>query len=88
LEILLNTLDFGMNLAEATEAPRIHHQGLPDELQLEPGISQDTIHLLEAEGYKIALKEAWGSAQSIARVNNLLIGAADPRQRDTLAKGF
>jgi gamma-glutamyltranspeptidase/glutathione hydrolase len=88
LEILLNVLDFGMNIAEATEAPRIHHQGLPDELRVERGLSVDTIHFLEAQGYKVTVANAWGSAQTIARVKNLLIGAADPRQRDTRAEGY
>jgi gamma-glutamyltranspeptidase/glutathione hydrolase len=88
LEILLNVLDFGMNIAEATEAPRIHHQGLPDELRVERGLSIDTIHLLEAQGYKVTVTNAWGSAQTIARVKNLLIGAADSRQRDTRAEGY
>jgi gamma-glutamyltranspeptidase/glutathione hydrolase len=88
LEIMLNVLDFGMNIAEATEAPRIHHQGLPDELQVERGLSPDTIHALEAQGYKVKLFNAWGSAQTIGRIKNLLIGASDPRQRDTLADGY
>jgi len=88
LEILLNVLDFGMNIAEATETPRIHHQGLPDELRVEPGLSSDTIHMLETEGYKVTIGSAWGSAQTIARAGHLLIGASDPRQRDTSAKGY
>ncbi len=88
LEVLLNVLDFGMNIAEATEAPRIHHQGLPDELRVERGLSIDTIHLLESQGYKVTVANAWGSAQTIARTKGLLIGAADSRQRDTLAAGY
>jgi gamma-glutamyltranspeptidase/glutathione hydrolase len=88
LEILLNVLDFGMNIAEATEAPRIHHQGLPDELRVERGLSADTIRLLQAEGYKVTIGDAWGSAQTIARANGILIGASDPRQRDTKAGGY
>jgi len=88
LNILLNVLDFGMNIAEATQAPRIHHQGLPDELRVEEGLSPDTLHLLEAQGYKVTIGRAWGSAQTIARAGHLLIGAADPRQRDTAAKGY
>jgi len=88
LEILLNVLDFGMNIAEATEAPRIHHQGLPDELRVERGLSADTIRLLQAQGYKVTVGDAWGSAQTIARANSVLIGASDPRQRDTKADGY
>jgi len=88
LEILLNVLDFGMNVAEATEAPRIHDQGIPDELRVEPGLSPDTIRILEGQGYKVTIGNAWGSAQTIARIDNHLIGAADPRQRDTSAEGY
>ena len=46
----MNVIDHGMNIAEATYAPRIHHQWLPDELRIEEGISPDTIRLLEQRG--------------------------------------
>ncbi len=87
-EIILDIVDFGMNLAEATEAVRIHHQGLPDELQAERGLNRDTIRLLEALGHKVVVRDAWGSAQSILRANGVLMGAADTRQRGTLAAGY
>ncbi|WGJ12997.1 gamma-glutamyltransferase [Methylocapsa sp. D3K7] len=87
-EIILDIIDFGMNLAEATEAVRIHHQGLPDELQAERGLNRDTIRLLEALGHKVVVHDAWGSAQSILRANGVLMGAADTRQRGTLAAGY
>ncbi len=87
-EIILDIVDFGMNLAEATEAVRIHHQGLPDELQAERGLNRDTIRLLEALGHKVVVHDAWGSAQSILRANGVLMGAADTRQRGTLAAGY
>ncbi len=77
-----------MNIAEATEAVRIHHQGLPDELQVERGLTPDTIRLLEALGHKVAVHGAWGSAQSIYRENGVLMGAADTRHRGTLATGY
>jgi gamma-glutamyltranspeptidase/glutathione hydrolase len=87
-EIILDIVDFGMNIAEATEAVRIHHQWLPDELQVERGLAPDTIRLLEALGHKVAVHDAWGSAQSIFRENGKLMGAADRRQRGTLAIGY
>ncbi|HEY8008341.1 MAG TPA: gamma-glutamyltransferase [Methylocella sp.] len=87
-EIILDIVDFGMNLAEATEAVRIHHQGSPDELQAERGLNRDTIRLLEALGHKVVVHDAWGSAQSILRANGVLMGAADTRQRGTLAAGY
>jgi gamma-glutamyltranspeptidase / glutathione hydrolase len=87
-EIILDIVDFGMNIAEATEAVRIHHQWLPDELQVERGLNLDTILLLEALGHKVAVHDAWGSAQSIFRESGVLMGAADTRQRGTLAAGY
>ncbi|EEE1786086.1 gamma-glutamyltransferase [Salmonella enterica subsp. diarizonae serovar 61:l,v:1,5,7] len=65
LQMVVNTIDFGMNVAEATNAPRFHHQWLPDELRVEKGFSPDTLKLLEQKGQKVALKEAMGSTQSI-----------------------
>jgi gamma-glutamyltranspeptidase/glutathione hydrolase len=87
-EIILDIVDFGMNIAEATEAVRIHHQWRPDELQVERGLAPDTIRQLEALGHEVAVHDAWGSAQSIFRENGKLMGAADRRQRGTLATGY
>ncbi|MGH6845465.1 MAG: gamma-glutamyltransferase, partial [Methylocella sp.] len=71
-EIILDIVDSGMNIAEATEAVRIHHQWLPDALQVERGLNPDTIRLLEALGHKVVVRDAWGSAQSIFRENGVL----------------
>lgn len=87
-EIILDIIDFGMNIAEATAGARIHHQWLPDELQVERGLSVDTIHLLEALGHKVVVHGAWGSAESILCDDGVLMGAADTRQRGTLAAGY
>jgi gamma-glutamyltranspeptidase / glutathione hydrolase len=87
-DIILDIIDFGMNIAEATEEVRIHHQWRPDELQVERGLSEDTIRLLETLGHKTVVRGAWGSAQSILRANGLLMGASDARQRGTLAAGY
>ncbi len=88
LQIIINVLDFGMNVAEASEAARIHDQWMPDELQMEKGVSPDTIHLLEAMGHRIKMTRAFGSAQSIHRIDGHLMGAADSRQRGTGAIGY
>ena len=53
LQVIMNVIDHGMNVAEASEAPRIHHQWLPDELRVEEGLSPDTIRLLEAKGHVV-----------------------------------
>jgi gamma-glutamyltranspeptidase/glutathione hydrolase len=88
LEMILNTVDYGLNVAEATAAPRIHDQLLPDILGVERGLNGDTIKLLEGQGYHVRVGNAWGSAESIAVGSGLLAGAADPRQRGTLAVGY
>ena len=88
LQIILDTIDHGLNVAEAEEAPRVHHQWRPDELRIERGLSKDTIRLLEAKGQKVVLREPMGSAYSIARKDGVLTGASDPRHRGTLAVGY
>lgn len=88
LQIVLNTLEFNMNIAEATNAPRIHHQWLPEEIRIEKGISPDTIRLLEKKGHKVSVKPTMGSTQSIVVTREGLFGAADPRTKDALAAGF
>jgi gamma-glutamyltranspeptidase/glutathione hydrolase len=89
LQVVVNVIDHGLNVAEATNAPRVHDQLYPDELRIERGISPDTIRLLEAMGHKVVVRESIGSANSIARTKDgVLTGASDPRQRGTLAVGY
>jgi gamma-glutamyltranspeptidase/glutathione hydrolase len=88
-QIILDVIDFGLNVAEAEEAPRVHDQGYPDELRIERGVSPDTIRLLQAMGYTVVVREAMGSAETIARsADGTLTGASDPRQRGALAVGY
>jgi gamma-glutamyltranspeptidase/glutathione hydrolase len=88
LQVLLNVIDHDMNIAEAVAAPRIHHQWLPDEVVAERGLSPDTMRLLEARGHNIVVGRTFGSANSILVTPDGLTGAADPRQRGTLAEGY
>ncbi|MBV9289922.1 MAG: gamma-glutamyltransferase [Hyphomicrobiales bacterium] len=89
LQIIVDVIDYGLNVAEAESAPRAHDQLYPDELRIERGLSADTIRLLEAMGHKVVVREAMGSASTIARSpDGELTGASDPRQRGTLAVGF
>jgi gamma-glutamyltranspeptidase/glutathione hydrolase len=88
LQIILNTIDHQMNIAEAVAAPRIHHQWLPDQVDAERGLSPDTMRLLEARGHKIAVGRTFGSANAIVVTPEGFFGASDPRQRGTLAEGF
>jgi gamma-glutamyltranspeptidase/glutathione hydrolase len=53
LEVMLNVIDFGMNIQDAIDAPRIHHQWKPDRLDIEKGVSPDTIAILKARGHHI-----------------------------------
>jgi gamma-glutamyltranspeptidase / glutathione hydrolase len=87
LQVISNVIDHGMNIAEATEAPRVHHQWLPDELRIERGVSVDTVKLLQAKGHKVELRQAMGSTHSILVTPQGLEGASDQRQAGTLVAG-
>ena len=88
LQVLSNVVDHRLNLAEATVAPRVHHQWLPDELRVEEGLSPDTVRLLKGLGHKVVVREAMGVAQSILRAPEGWYGFADPRQPGGLATGY
>lgn len=86
LQIILNWAEFGMSIAEATAAPRIHHQWLPDKVFYEQGVSQDSLFLLQSMGHQIAPKSrVLGSSQSIAVKGTNLEGSADPRRQGAAA---
>lgn len=88
LQIISNVIDHQMNIAEATQAPRFHHQWLPDKLTVEKGFSVDTLRLLEEKGHQLDVSRwAMGSTQSILRVEDGWSGASDPRQSDSLTLG-
>lgn len=67
LEAIVNVIDHGMNIQEAIDAPRIHHQWLPDTVYVEPfGLSPDTEKLLAGMGYHLDLADStWGQAAGI-----------------------
>lgn len=67
LETILNMIDYGMNAQEAVDAPRLHHQWMPDVLFAEPmALSPDTKALLEQMGYRIQEQKPWGAVALIA----------------------
>jgi gamma-glutamyltranspeptidase/glutathione hydrolase len=67
VETILNVIDYGMNAQEAVDAPRLHHQWLPDVLYAEPfALSPDTSELLEQMGYHIQEQKPWGAVALIA----------------------
>ncbi|WP_412164037.1 gamma-glutamyltransferase [Glaesserella parasuis] len=88
LQSILNTVDHGMNPAEAIVTPRVHHQWLPDELRIEEGISPDTLKLLEQKGHKINVKAPMGRIQIIQAREDGFYGYSDPRNPDGRTIGF
>jgi gamma-glutamyltranspeptidase/glutathione hydrolase len=69
LEIIVNVLDHGMTLQEAVDAPRIHHQWLPDTLAAEPfALSADTTAALTHMGYHVVPLEVWGAGNAAEAV--------------------
>jgi gamma-glutamyltranspeptidase/glutathione hydrolase len=88
LQVVLNVLDHGMSIGEAVAAPRIHHQWMPDEVIVEPGVPDATLDALRALGHTITPRQPITSANSIAVTPDGLVGAADPRTRGALATGY
>ena len=65
-ETIVNIVDFAMRPQEAVDAPRVHHQWLPDEVYTEPfGLSPDTLALLKTDGYVVKEQSPWGAAELI-----------------------
>jgi gamma-glutamyltranspeptidase/glutathione hydrolase len=87
LEVILNAIDFRMDVAAAVAAPRIHHQWLPDEVAAEQAVPADTVRGLQQLGHTAVRRPTWGSANSIMVTPDGLAGAADPRTRGALAVG-
>ncbi|MFN3873314.1 MAG: gamma-glutamyltransferase family protein, partial [Ignavibacterium sp.] len=80
LQVILNYLDFGMDIQEAVNSPRFHHQWLPDKIDFEDfGIAKDVRENLIAKGQYIGQKKILGRVEAIAVENNLYLGATDPR---------
>jgi len=64
--ILMGVIDYGLHIQEAVNAPRFHHQWMPDEIRMErTGFSADTIRLLEQRGHKVVFSEAWSDGECI-----------------------
>ena len=88
LQMIVNVLDHGMNLAEAAAAPRMHHQWFPDVLQLESGFSPDTVRILEARGHTIKpASYSMGSLQTVGVKDGVFRGASDPRRPNAGSRG-
>jgi len=89
--VISNVVDYGMDIQQAIDAPRIHHQWLPDELVYEPyGLSGDTQSALVARGHKLAKPRYLGDAEAIMieEKTGIRLGATDPRRSDGMAVGY
>jgi gamma-glutamyltranspeptidase/glutathione hydrolase len=90
LETIVNAVDFGMNAQEAIDAPRFHHQWLPDKIQYEKyGLSPDTVAELERRGHTLQVVGSQGTAQVIIYngKDDMLEGGTDRRVSDGAAVG-
>ena len=87
LQIVVNVLDYRMDVAAAVAAPRLHHQWLPDEVRVERGFDEATLAALRAKGHQVIEPLGQTSANSIAVTPNGLLGAPDPRTRGAEAAG-
>src|SRR3954449_4314342 len=81
LQVVVNVLDYRMDVAAAVAAPRLHHQWLPDEVKIEHGFSNETLTELKAKGHRLVEGMGYSSANSIAVTPGGLLGAPDPRTR-------
>lgn len=89
LQSIVNFIDFKLSVGQAANLPRIHHQGFPDVLRLEPGFSPDTIALLRAAGYTVEVGKVFTSVEAIQITDDgWMFGYSDPRRPDGGAVGL
>ena len=90
LMTILNVVDFGMNIQEAVDAPRLHHQWLPDQTRYERwGLSLDTLALLEQKGHTMVETRVQGAVSAIYyNAEDNVLEAAEDRRRTSAAVGF
>jgi gamma-glutamyltranspeptidase/glutathione hydrolase len=87
LQVIVNVLDYHMDVAAAVAAPRLHHQWRPDEVRIEHGFADETLAALRAKGHQVIEPMGQTSANSILVTANGLLGAPDPRTRGAEAAG-
>jgi gamma-glutamyltranspeptidase/glutathione hydrolase len=89
LETIINIIDYGSAPQEAVDAPRLHYQGLPDQVYYEhSGLSPDTVQALAERGYKLVEQRPWGAVELIEIANGRLYGASDSRRPAGAATGY
>ncbi len=87
LQVIVDVLDYKMDVAAAVAAPRLHHQWLPDEVRIERGFPDDVLAELRAKGHHVLEPMGPTSANSILVTANGVLGAPDPRTRGAEAAG-
>jgi gamma-glutamyltranspeptidase / glutathione hydrolase len=88
LQVIVNVIDYRMDVMSAVAAPRLHHQWLPDEVRIERGFSEEALNALRAMGHKVIEPMGQTSANSILVTPDGLLGAPDPRTRGAEAAGY
>jgi gamma-glutamyltranspeptidase/glutathione hydrolase len=63
--VLIGVVDFSLDIQEAVNAPRFHHQWLPDEIIVEDALSPDTMNILRSKGHKLTTRHFWGDGECI-----------------------
>jgi gamma-glutamyltranspeptidase/glutathione hydrolase len=63
--VLIGVVDFSLDIAEAVNAPRFHHQWLPDQILVEDRLSPDTMNVLRSKGHKLNVEHFWGDGECI-----------------------
>lgn len=87
-QLVVNVIDHELNIAEATDRPRVFQNVTSGELELEPGHPVDVVRLLQERGHKVKLVGNMGSTQSVMCTNGRFFGGADTRRPDAAAIGI
>jgi gamma-glutamyltranspeptidase/glutathione hydrolase len=87
LQVIVDVIDYHMDVAAAVAAPRLHHQWMPDEVRVEHTFPDDVLAELRAKGHRLVEPMGQTSANSILVTANGLVGAPDPRTRGATAAG-
>jgi gamma-glutamyltranspeptidase/glutathione hydrolase len=94
LQVIVNIVDHGMNVRQAIEAPRIHHQWLPDVVDYEPyGLAEDVIAALTAKGHQLRINPRdpyLGDVEGILIEpgTGIRLGSSDPRNANARTVGY
>lgn len=84
LQTILNVLDFQLPLKRALESPRVHHQWMPDELDVEENLPENTRRSLERRGHAVKARNSLGVVQAIVVRRSKVEGEVDPRKNEWL----